>query len=152
RSSCARRSVSRATTRRRQSPRAGSRSEERPRARQRCARVRGRRADRGLSRGGSQGRRFVAGDVERQLRRIVRQTAEEIGRGSSGRGDSPVIAARARCFFLVVSIFLAVPVQAAIHYTVSVAHPEQHLFHVTMEIPDVSGEVVVQMPAWNALY
>jgi predicted metalloprotease with PDZ domain len=49
-------------------------------------------------------------------------------------------------------VFLAAPVQAAIHYTVSVAHPEQHLFHVTMEIPDVSGEVVVAMPAWNALY
>jgi len=48
--------------------------------------------------------------------------------------------------------FLAAPVQAAIHYTVSVAHPEQHLFHVTMEIPDVSGEVIVAMPAWNALY
>jgi predicted metalloprotease with PDZ domain len=47
---------------------------------------------------------------------------------------------------------LAAPVHAAIHYTVSVAHPEQHLFHVTMEIPDVAGEVVVQMPAWNALY
>ena len=49
-------------------------------------------------------------------------------------------------------IFLAVPVQAAIHYTVSVEHPEQHLFHVTMEIPDVSDEVIVAMPAWNALY
>jgi predicted metalloprotease with PDZ domain len=48
--------------------------------------------------------------------------------------------------------FLAPSSNAAIHYTVSVAHPEQHLFHVTMEIPDVSGEVIVQMPAWNALY
>jgi len=35
---------------------------------------------------------------------------------------------------------------------VSLAHPEQHLFHVTMTIPDVTGEVTVQMPAWNALY
>jgi predicted metalloprotease with PDZ domain len=49
-------------------------------------------------------------------------------------------------------VFLAAPVQAAIHYTVSLEHPEQHLFHVTMEIPDVSGEVLVAMPAWNALY
>jgi predicted metalloprotease with PDZ domain len=48
--------------------------------------------------------------------------------------------------------FLVSPSNAAIHYTVSVAHPEQHLFHVTMEIPDVSDEVIVQMPAWNALY
>jgi predicted metalloprotease with PDZ domain len=53
---------------------------------------------------------------------------------------------------LLAVIFLSSPVQAAIHYTVSVGHPEQHLFHVTMGIPDVSGEVIVQMPAWNALY
>lgn len=32
------------------------------------------------------------------------------------------------------------------------AHPEQHLFHVTMTIPDVHGELTVQIPAWNALY
>jgi predicted metalloprotease with PDZ domain len=37
-------------------------------------------------------------------------------------------------------------------YEVSVAHPEQHSFSVRMLIPDVSGEVAVQMPAWNALY
>lgn len=37
-------------------------------------------------------------------------------------------------------------------YEVSVAHPEQHFFSVRMLIPDVSGEVTVQMPAWNALY
>jgi predicted metalloprotease with PDZ domain len=55
-------------------------------------------------------------------------------------------------FVLLALTFLAAPVRAAIHYTVSVAHPEQHLFHVSMEIPDVSGEVIVAMPAWNALY
>jgi predicted metalloprotease with PDZ domain len=42
--------------------------------------------------------------------------------------------------------------QAAIHYEVSLAHPERHLFHVRMEIPEVTGGVTVQMPAWNALY
>jgi predicted metalloprotease with PDZ domain len=42
--------------------------------------------------------------------------------------------------------------QATIHYAVSLDHPEQHLFHVTMTIPDVTGEVLVQMAAWNALY
>jgi predicted metalloprotease with PDZ domain len=41
---------------------------------------------------------------------------------------------------------------ATIRYTVSIEHPERHIFHVTMEIPDVTGEVTVQMPAWNALY
>ncbi|HXY23384.1 MAG TPA: PDZ domain-containing protein [Candidatus Acidoferrum sp.] len=42
--------------------------------------------------------------------------------------------------------------QATIEYTVSLEHPEQHLFHVTMTIPNVNGEVTVQMAAWNALY
>jgi predicted metalloprotease with PDZ domain len=35
---------------------------------------------------------------------------------------------------------------------VSLDHPEQHLFHITITIPDVTGEVTVQLPAWNALY
>jgi predicted metalloprotease with PDZ domain len=39
-----------------------------------------------------------------------------------------------------------------IQYEISVAHPERHLFHVLMKVPDVSGEVTVQLPAWNALY
>lgn len=43
-------------------------------------------------------------------------------------------------------------VQATIRYDVSLAYPEQHLFHVAMTIPDVEGHVVVQIPAWNALY
>ena len=71
--------------------------------------------------------------------------------GDAGRGK-PRSYKLLRSIFFVGLFFLVSPVQAAIHYTVSVAHPEQHLFHVTMEIPDVSGEVVVAMPAWNALY
>jgi predicted metalloprotease with PDZ domain len=42
--------------------------------------------------------------------------------------------------------------RATIRYEVSLAHPEQHLFHVTMTIPDVSDQVTIQIPAWNALY
>jgi predicted metalloprotease with PDZ domain len=42
--------------------------------------------------------------------------------------------------------------EATIQYSVSLGHPEQHLFQVTMTIPDVKGEVTVQMAAWNALY
>jgi len=42
--------------------------------------------------------------------------------------------------------------KATIQYSVSLEHPEQHLFHVTMKIPDVKGEITVQMAAWNALY
>jgi len=42
--------------------------------------------------------------------------------------------------------------RAEIRYTVSLAHPEQHLFHISMEIPDVRDELKLQMAAWNALY
>ena len=40
----------------------------------------------------------------------------------------------------------------SVQYTISLAHPEQHLFHVTMYISDVHGSLILQMPAWNALY
>ncbi len=53
---------------------------------------------------------------------------------------------------LVCMLGLAGSSGATIRYEVSFIHPEQHLFHVTMIIPDVSGEVTVQIPAWNALY
>ena len=42
--------------------------------------------------------------------------------------------------------------KATIQYSVSLEHPEQHLFHVAMTIPDVKGEVTLQLAAWNALY
>ena len=41
---------------------------------------------------------------------------------------------------------------AEIRYTVSLAHPEQHVFHVTVEVPDVKDHVELQMAAWDALY
>jgi predicted metalloprotease with PDZ domain len=50
------------------------------------------------------------------------------------------------------SISFAVPARATIRYDVSLAHPEQHLFHVTITVPDVTRELIVQMAAWNALY
>lgn len=49
------------------------------------------------------------------------------------------------------SLFAAT-LHAAIRYEVSLAHPEQHLFHVKMEVPDVKDELTLQMAAWNALY
>jgi predicted metalloprotease with PDZ domain len=56
--------------------------------------------------------------------------------------------------FLIFVFVLAccAPSKATIQYAVSLEHPEQHLFHVTMTVPDVTGEVIVQMAAWNALY
>ena len=49
-------------------------------------------------------------------------------------------------------VFAALPAQATIGYAVSVAEPEQHQFQVTMTVPGVHDEVLVQLPAWNALY
>ena len=58
--------------------------------------------------------------------------------------------------FLFVQLFLAivavVPCHATISYEVSLAQPSQHLFHVTMTVRDVHGDLLLQMPAWNALY
>jgi predicted metalloprotease with PDZ domain len=41
---------------------------------------------------------------------------------------------------------------ATISYQLSLANPAQHLFHVTINISDVHGDLTLQMPAWNALY
>jgi len=49
-------------------------------------------------------------------------------------------------------VFLAPRANAEIHYYVSLAHPEQHLFHVTVEVPDVKDQLDLQMAAWDALY
>jgi predicted metalloprotease with PDZ domain len=67
-------------------------------------------------------------------------------RSWQSRGMFPAIA------FLVCVLSCASLSEATIRYEVSLSHPEQHLFHVTMTIPDVHGEVAVQIPAWNALY
>jgi len=61
------------------------------------------------------------------------------------------------CFLLRVTILFGVllfafPARAAIHYTISLSHPERHVLGVTMSIPNVRGDLTVQMPAWNALY
>lgn len=53
---------------------------------------------------------------------------------------------------LACALFFALPARATIDYTVSIAHPERHMFGVTMRIPNVRDQVTVQMPAWNALY
>jgi predicted metalloprotease with PDZ domain len=41
---------------------------------------------------------------------------------------------------------------ATIRYEIAFPDPAPHLFHVTIQIPDVTGQVTVQMAAWNALY
>src|SRR5260370_24314842 len=56
---------------------------------------------------------------------------------------------------ILVAVLLALVTSGAgatIRYTVSVDHPEKHIFHVRMEIPDATREVTVKMPAWNTPY
>jgi predicted metalloprotease with PDZ domain len=52
----------------------------------------------------------------------------------------------------VLTAVVASPAHGTINYLVSLEHPERHIFHVQMRIPNVTGEVTVQMPAWSALY
>lgn len=62
---------------------------------------------------------------------------------------------RARRQALLVTVWILAlgrPASATIEYQVSLAQPAQHVFRVTMTIPDVKNSVDVQMPAWNALY
>jgi len=53
---------------------------------------------------------------------------------------------------LSVCVFLAPQAKADIRYQVSLLHPEQHLFHVIVEVPSVNDHVDLQMAAWDALY
>ncbi|HEX4642789.1 MAG TPA: hypothetical protein VH161_04955, partial [Candidatus Acidoferrales bacterium] len=53
---------------------------------------------------------------------------------------------------LAVAFCFASSAYATIDYSVSVAHPEKHVLGVTMRIPEVREQVLLQMPAWNALY
>jgi predicted metalloprotease with PDZ domain len=49
-------------------------------------------------------------------------------------------------------VFFAGATRATIGYQISLDRMEAHFFDVTMTIPDVHGNVLVQMPAWNATY
>lgn len=50
-------------------------------------------------------------------------------------------------------VFLCpLPASATIHYQISLERQQEHLIGVTMTVSDVQDELVVQMPAWNALY
>ena len=58
----------------------------------------------------------------------------------------------ASAVFLSTCFLVAHPANAEIRYEVSLSHPEQHLFHVTVEVPDVKDSVDFQMAVWDALY
>jgi predicted metalloprotease with PDZ domain len=53
---------------------------------------------------------------------------------------------------LVACIFITPQAKAEIRYYISLAHPEQHLFHVTVEVPGAKDHLELQMAAWDALY
>jgi predicted metalloprotease with PDZ domain len=55
-------------------------------------------------------------------------------------------------FLIVAVLVLPRACGATISYEISLEKPSQHLFHVTMTVPDVHGDLQLQMPAWNALY
>jgi len=55
-------------------------------------------------------------------------------------------------FLAAFAVALARPAAAEIKYRVSFAQPERHIFHVTVTLPASKQNVVVAMPAWNALY
>ncbi|MFZ0638125.1 MAG: PDZ domain-containing protein [Candidatus Acidiferrales bacterium] len=56
-------------------------------------------------------------------------------------------------FFVTVAMLAPIKrASATIRYSVSLAHPEQHMFHVTMQVPDAGHDLIVAMPAWNATY
>jgi len=49
-------------------------------------------------------------------------------------------------------LLLAAPAQATISYRVSVENPGEHLFRVSMTVPAVDDELLLQVPAWNGTY
>jgi predicted metalloprotease with PDZ domain len=59
-----------------------------------------------------------------------------------------------RIVLAIVLLFCARPASATIGYHISLKNPEQHVFHVSMEISAAAAdqEIVVALPAWNALY
>src|SRR5882724_10607484 len=90
----------------------------------------------------------------------MRESVDETRRGfaTCRRGENAVTLSSARSrlipagLCLLFALTFSASARATIQYTVLLDHPERHLFHVTMTIPDVTDEVIVRMPAWNALY
>jgi predicted metalloprotease with PDZ domain len=79
---------------------------------------------------------------------------------SAGSVDESAFAHRENWYFTflrvmaLLSLLLACSgaARATIEYSISIEHPENHLFQVTMRILDVRDGVTIQMPAWNATY
>ncbi len=63
-----------------------------------------------------------------------------------------IVCVRAGLALACALVFFAGAAHATIQYQISLDRTEEHLFDVTVAIPDVHDGVVVQMPAWNATY
>src|SRR5580658_9736387 len=59
-----------------------------------------------------------------------------------------------RIALAVTILFFARPASATISYHISLKNPEQHLFHVQMQIPvaQADREITLALPAWYSLY
>src|SRR5271163_75029 len=59
-----------------------------------------------------------------------------------------------RIVLAITLLFFARPASATIGYHISLKNPEQHLFHVEMQIPIAASdqEIIVAIPAWYSLY
>src|SRR5208337_3690846 len=84
--------------------------------------------------------------------RLLRRSANECPVRFSDTAAPIGITLYAASLLFLLFLLFSTPAHAEIRYQVSLSHPDQHLFHVSMEIPDVHGELTLQMPAWNALY
>jgi len=56
------------------------------------------------------------------------------------------------CFCSLVFLLGARPAAGTIGYKISLKNPEQHVFQVSMTIPQPAPQTKIGMPAWNALY
>jgi predicted metalloprotease with PDZ domain len=55
-------------------------------------------------------------------------------------------------FVILACFFFVRPAAATVHYKVSLADPEGHVFQVVVGVPAHENGVVLALPAWNALY
>src|SRR5271169_4763806 len=92
--------------------------------------------------------RCGAGDDQRQLRWTNSQAPGKAGPAGKGRRMKRLSPGALALLIL----FTVSTAKATIRYSVSVEHPEQHFFHVTMTVPKAGSDFRVQIPAWNALY
>src|SRR3984957_804321 len=56
------------------------------------------------------------------------------------------------CFCSLVFLLGSRPAAGTIGYKISLKNPEQHVFQVSMTIPQPAPQTKIAMPAWNALY